>query len=210
MNASGFDRKEHWEKVHGARPADEVSWYQERPVLSLELIEKAGLSREESVIDIGGGASRLVDYLLDWGYRDLTVLDLSSRALKRSRKRLGRRANEVCWIESDITRFEPSRKYDLWHDRAAFHFLTHSDDRQRYREVLLRSLAHGGHLILATFAPGGPQKCSGLDIVQYDAVKLQKELGPEFILKEQQQERHRTPAGREQLFGFYRFQRVGR
>jgi trans-aconitate methyltransferase len=139
----------------------------------------------------------------------VTVLDLSSAALRRSRKRLGQRADEVCWIETDVTRFDPLRTYDLWHDRAAFHFLTKAADRRRYREVLVRSLVPGGQVILATFAPGGPRKCSGLDIVQYDAAKMEQELGPGFSLREQRQERHRTPAGGEQLFGFYRFEWVG-
>lgn len=210
MTSLIFDRKAHWEAVYGARPAEEVSWYQERPVRSLELVERTGFGREAAVIDIGGGASRFVDYLLEQGYRDLTVLDLSSVALERAAERLGRRAEEVCWIEADITQFEPLRPYDLWHDRAAFHFLTDAADRHRYREVLRRSVAPGGQVILATFAPGGPEKCSGLDIVQYDAARLEEELGPEFSLQEQQQERHRTPAGREQLFGFYRFLRIGR
>lgn len=210
MTDRDFDRKGHWEQAYEARPVEEVSWYQECPTLSLELVENTGLGRDSSIIDIGGGAALLVDHLLERGYRDLTVLDLSSAALRRSRKRLGQRADEVCWIEADVTRFEPSRTYDLWHDRAAFHFLTEAADRRRYREVMVRSLAPGGQAILATFAPGGPKKCSGLPVAQYDSVKMEKELGGEFSLLEQRQERHRTPAGREQLFGFYRWQKVGR
>ncbi len=206
MNISESDRKRHWETVYGNKTAEETSWYQLFPRLSLSMIARAGVGRDAALVDIGGGASLLVDHLLDQGYRDLTVLDISAAALAQASSRLGQRAKRITWVEADVTVYEPSRQFDLWHDRAAFHFLTEAKDRKRYMTVLRKALAPGGQAIVATFAPGGPQKCSGLDIVQYDAGKLGDELGPEFTLQEQHQERHETPAGREQLFNFFRFQ----
>lgn len=203
-----FDRKTHWEKAWRSKRADETSWHQAVPDLSLSMIRNSGLDPEEPLIDVGGGASPLVDHLLDRGFHDLTVLDISAAAIAQTRKRLGNRAKRVNWIESDITAFEPGRCYRFWHDRAVFHFLTSTADRQRYVEVLQRALAPGGHAVIATFAPGGPLKCSGLDIVQYDAAGLQAELVGGLALREQQIEMHRTPAGNEQKFGFYRFERV--
>ena len=209
VNSNEFDRKRHWETVHGQKTPEETSWYQARPGLSLSMIAETGFGRDASLVDIGAGASLLVDHLLDQGYRDLTVVDISSAALDRARGRLGERAALVHWIEADVTAFNPSRQYDLWHDRAAFHFLTDKTDREQYMAVLKKALVPGGQLIVATFAPGGPEKCSGLDIVQYDAARLGKELGPEFILVEQQAEQHVTPSGGQQLFNFFRFERGG-
>jgi SAM-dependent methyltransferase len=207
MKRPKWDRKQHWETVYGGKAAEETSWYQRSPSRSLSMIVHAGISKEAALIDIGGGASLLVDHLLDLGYRDLSVLDISAAALAQAAGRLGLRAGQISWIEADVTAYRPSKRFDLWHDRAAFHFLTEVKDRRRYMAVLRQALAPGGQAILATFAPGGPEKCSGLDIVQYDAGKLGDELGPEFALQEQHEERHETPAGREQLFNFFRFQR---
>jgi len=207
MNNHGFDRKKHWETVHGSKTPEETSWYQPVPHLSLAMIDRTKLGPGASLIDIGGGTSLLVDHLLDRGFRDLTVLDISSEALAKAARRLGNRAARVNWIEADVTKFESPRQFDLWHDRAAFHFLTDPADRRAYMNVLRKALVPGGHAIIATFAPGGPEKCSGLQIVQYDAARLGTELGPEFSLQEQQEERHVTPAKREQLFNFFRFQR---
>ncbi len=209
MNNEEIDRKQHWETVHGRKVPEETSWYQATPGLSLSMITNTGLGPEASLVDIGAGASLLVDHLLDLGYRDLTVVDISSAALNRARKRLGERATRVNWVEADATSFTPSRQFDLWHDRAAFHFLTERTDRQQYMEMLRKALEPDGQVIMATFAPGGPVKCSGLDIVQYDATRLGKELGTEFILQEQQAEQHETPAGVRQLFNFFRFKRRG-
>jgi SAM-dependent methyltransferase len=207
MNNEKMDRKCHWETVHGQKTPEETSWYQATPVLSLSMIANAGFGPDASLVDIGAGASVLVDHLLEQGYRDLTVVDISSAALARARNRLGERAALVNWVEADVTAFTPSRQFDLWHDRAAFHFLTEKTDREQYLAVLGKALRPGGQAIVATFAPGGPVKCSGLDIVQYDAARLGKELGPEFILLEQEAERHVTPAGGQQLFNFFRFER---
>ncbi len=207
MNSEKMERKRHWETVHGQKTPEETSWYQATPVLSLSMIANAGFGPDASLVDIGAGASVLVDHLLEQGYRDLTVVDISSAALARARNRLGERAALVNWVEADVTAFTPSRQFDLWHDRAAFHFLTEKTDREQYLAVLGKALRPGGQAIVATFAPGGPVKCSGLDIVQYDAARLGKELGPEFILLEQEAERHVTPAGGQQLFNFFRFER---
>jgi SAM-dependent methyltransferase len=207
MNSEKMERKRHWETVHGQKAPEETSWYQATPALSLSMIANAGFGPDASLVDIGAGASLLVDHLLEQGYRDLTVVDISSAALARARNRLGERAALVNWVEADVTAFTPSRQFDLWHDRAAFHFLTEKTDREQYLAVLGKALRPGGQAIVATFAPGGPVKCSGLDIVQYDAARLGKELGPEFILLEQEAERHVTPAGGQQLFNFFRFER---
>lgn len=210
MQTSESDRKQHWEHAHRARSAEETSWYQRTPGFSLAMIENASPGFNAPIIDVGGGASLLVDHLLGLGYQDLTVLDISASALARAADRLGDRAATVNWLEQDVTRFKPTRQYGLWHDRAAFHFLKKAEDRKRYMAALRAALTPRGQVILATFAPGGPEKCSGLDIVQYDPARMSRELGPEFTLLEHREERHLTPAGREQLFGFFRFHRKKR
>jgi predicted RNA methylase len=202
-------RKQHWEEVYTSKSPLEVSWYQAEPRLSLALIEHSGHGRDTALIDIGGGASTLVDRLQSQGYCKLAVLDISATALAVARQRLGSGADDIEWFESDVTQFTAPHPFGLWHDRAVFHFLTAAEDRQRYVDVLHRTLIPGGHVIMAAFAIGGPTRCSGLDIVQYDAPKLMAELGPDFQLEEQQTEVHRTPAGKEQLFGFFRLRRLG-
>jgi len=209
LNRDEFDRKRHWEAVHTGKAPEETSWYQSTPGLSLSMIANTGFGPEASLVDVGAGASLLVDHLMDRGYRDLTVVDISSAALARARRRLGERAARVHWIEADVTAFVPARHFDVWHDRAAFHFLTEKQDREQYTAVMRKALRPRGQAIVATFAPGGPVKCSGLDIVQYDAGKLGRELGPGFVLEEQQSEQHVTPAGGQQLFNYFRFKRDG-
>lgn len=201
-----LDRKAHWEKAWSSKPAQESSWYQEVPLTSLSMIKNAQLGNEAPLIDVGGGASLLVDHLLEAQHRDITVLDISPTALKQARHRLADLANHVDWIEADITRCTMERPFLLWHDRAAFHFLVDADDRKRYVKALNQGLQVGGQAIIACFAPDGPKKCSGLDIVQYDADGLQSVLGSGMRLLEQRLEHHQTPAGREQIFGFYRFE----
>ena len=200
-----MDKKEHWDKAHAARHPRDVSWYEQLPALSLRMIQESNVATDTPIIDVGGGASLLVDFLLEDGYRDITVLDLSGIALDKARRRLGEKSSRVEWIEQDITCFETERKYGLWHDRALFHFLTLENDRGKYIQALRRALQPGGQLVISTFAIGGPERCSGLDIVQYDAQKLERELGGGFTLLEQEQVLHQTPAQKEQLFGFYRF-----
>lgn len=202
------DRKKHWEQVYANKSSLEVSWYQAEPRLSLELIQRSGLGKDAPLIDVGGGASLLVDRLQAQGYRRLAVLDISGAALAVARQRLGAHAADIEWYEADVTRFSAPHPFSLWHDRAVFHFLTAAEDRQHYVDVLRRTLVSGGHVIIAAFAPGGPTLCSGLEIVQYDAAKLMAELGPNFHLEEQQTETHLTPAGKEQRFGFFRLRRL--
>ena len=203
-----FDRKTHWEAVYSSRPVTETSWHQKDPRFSLSLIENAGVGTEAALIDVGGGASLLVDYLLESGYRDLTVLDISAAALEQARQRLGQAADQVNWIESDITVFRPQRQFELWHDRAVFHFLTDGQDRDSYVRVMNTALKVGGQAIIAAFALDGPKKCSGLDVVRYDRESLQSELGERFECLEADREEHETPAGRRQMFGFYRFRKI--
>lgn len=202
-----MQRKSHWEHIYDSRSPQEVSWFQIKPERSLALIHATGVARDESIIDVGGGASRLVDCLVDEGYRSLAVLDIAAAALAHARARLGARAGQVEWFEADVTAFEAPHPFQLWHDRAVFHFLTDAADRARYVEVLDRTLVPGGHLIMAAFAPGGPTQCSGLDIVQYDGERLSAELGPGFELLESGEEMHLTPAGKEQRFGFFRLRK---
>jgi SAM-dependent methyltransferase len=200
-------RKQHWEEVYRDKSPLEVSWYQTEPRTSLELIAHSGIGRDEPLIDVGGGASLLVDCLQATNHTRITVLDISGRALTHARQRLGARAAEVEWVEADVTQFTPTHRFALWHDRAVFHFLTEAADRQGYVESLKRALRPDGQVIIAAFAIGGPSRCSNLDIVQYDADKLLRELGPDFRLEEQRTEIHRTPAGKEQQFAFFRLRR---
>lgn len=202
-----FNRKAHWENIYQDKSDQALSWYQKEPTQSLQLIKNAQIALDEPVIDVGGGASVLVDYLIRSGYLNISVLDISGNALASTRKRLGEAANKVKWYVSDITEFEAPHQYSLWHDRAVFHFLTAESDRQRYIKVLNQSLRPGGQLVIAAFAIGGPEKCSGLDIVQYDASKLSAELGKDFELIEETGESHLTPSNVEQKFMYFRFTR---
>jgi ubiquinone/menaquinone biosynthesis C-methylase UbiE len=200
-----FDRKAHWENMYQEKSPLDVSWYQKEPKLSLELIHRTGVSLDEPIIDVGGGASVLVDFLCKDGFTNLSVLDISENALADAKKRLGDLAKNIEWIESDITEFSSSHKFSLWHDRAVFHFLTDKSDRRKYVRALTQALKAGGHLIIAAFAIGGPDKCSGLEIAQYDSLKLKAELGEEFELLEERNEIHITPANKEQKFMYFRF-----
>ncbi len=199
-------RKTHWEGVYRDKSPLEVSWYQLEPRHSLELIDLAlaGVPEPDGgIIDVGGGASVLVDRLLARGWPDISVLDLAGNALAHARQRLGEQAARVHWIEADVTDFLPPKKYRIWHDRAVFHFLTDAADRGAYLQRLMAGLVPGAHVIIAAFAPGGPTQCSSLDICQYDAVRIKHTLGPAFELEHERQEVHLTPAGKEQLFGYY-------
>jgi SAM-dependent methyltransferase len=202
------DRKAHWEKIYHEKKPTEVSWYQAEPARSLDWIRDTGAPRDARIIDIGGGASLLVDRLLDLGYRNVTVLDLSEAALSVARRRLGPLADQVRWINADITRCDADLSCDVWHDRAVFHFLTDSDDRKRYVDLLSRSVRAGGHVVLSSFAPDGPEKCSGLPVCRYDGPRIESELGPAFVLRREESELHRTPADKEQRFRYFLFQRT--
>ena len=201
------NRKQHWEQVYSDKSPLEVSWYQKEPALSLSFIKNCRIGKDEAIIDVGGGASLLVDYLLQQGYQHLAVLDISANSLAYAKQRLAEQAENVEWFEADITEFKPPHHYSIWHDRAVFHFLTIATDRQKYIEVLKASLKPGGHAIIAAFAVGGSSKCSGLDIVQYDAEKLLKELGSDFELVEEGSESHLTPGEKQQQFSYFRLLR---
>lgn len=197
--------REHWDGVYARRDPAEASWFQAEPTASLRLIGSAGLAKSAPLVDVGGGASRLVDCLLECGYSDLTVLDISARALEHAHLRLGSRAAAVRWRVADVTGFEPDRRYALWHDRAVFHFLTEVEDRAAYARRMHDALAPGGQAIIATFGPAGPERCSGLPVVRYTASELTLALGGDLRLIESLIEQHRTPAGAEQQFIYCRF-----
>jgi SAM-dependent methyltransferase len=204
-----MDYKAHWSTVYQTKAAEQVSWYQSRPELSLRLIAQTGFAPDAPIIDVGGGASTLVDHLLAAGWRDLTVLDLSAEALKAAQARLGERAAAVTWREGDITTAAlPASQYAVWHDRAVFHFLTDPAARRRYAEQVSRIVQPGGYIIMATFAPDGPDKCSGLDVVRYDAESLLRALGGGFTLVSSDRETHLTPWGSEQRFTYACFRRA--
>lgn len=196
-----MNAKTHWEHIYETKPPTQVSWYQEHAQYSLQFIQKAGVQKSDHIIDIGGGASRLVDDLLEQGFQNLTVLDVSARALQLARQRLGPRAAQVSWIEADITQVDlPEQAYDLWHDRAVFHFLTEATHRQRYVETVRHAVRQGGHVIVATFALDGPDHCSGLEVERYSPESLHEEFGEGFELRDSRRETHHTPFGTQQKF----------
>lgn len=193
--------KNHWDQVYSSNPSDAVSWYQPHADESLRLIRESGLPLSASIIDVGGGASTLVEDLLAHGYTELSVLDLSAAALAAVRQRLGAAANKVHWIEGDITQMAlPSHAYDVWHDRAVFHFLTDPGQRQAYVNAVLHAVKPGGHVIVATFAEDGPSQCSGLPVMRYSADGLHAEFGAPFTLLRHETEEHLTPFGSTQKF----------
>lgn len=198
----------HWNTVYQTKSADHVSWYRSHLETSLQLIRASAPDPATPIIDVGGGASTLVDDLLAEGYRNLTVVDLADEGLRVARERLGRRGAEVDWQVGDITQMTlPRQDYGVWHDRAVFHFLVDPDDRAAYVRQVLDSVAPGGTLIMATFGPEGPQQCSGLDVCRYDAATLHDELGPAFSLIDEAIEDHETPGGTWQQFQYARFVR---
>jgi SAM-dependent methyltransferase len=207
VQAGSAERTRHWDRIWRERDPTRLSWYQPHPKTSLEFIHRAGLPAGAQVLDVGGGASRLVEHLLDAGYRP-GVLDVSAEALARSLEQLGTRADEVEWFPADVTRWDPPHPWDLWHDRAVLHFLTEVADRHAYRATLLRALRRGGQAVIAVFAPDGPPTCSGLEVRRYSAADLEGFLGPELRLEEQAVHEHLTPSGGLQRFVVCRFRRV--
>jgi trans-aconitate methyltransferase len=199
------ERQNLWDQVYQNKESTAVSWYQEYPDQSMRLIEQAVSSPDEAIIDVGGGASVLVDSLLQKGYHQLAVLDISATALKCAQQRLCERAQMVEWLVADVTAFEPPHRFSLWHDRAVFHFLTAEADRKNYLAVLRKALEPNSHLVLATFAEDGPEKCSGLAVERYSVEKMVQTLGKEFVLLDHQSEIHTTPAGGEQKFNYFLF-----
>ena len=204
-----MDIQTHWEKIYGAKAPDTVSWYRPHLERSLELIQRGATERSASIIDVGGGESTLVDDLLAQGYQNITVLDISHTAIEQTKKRLGTAAARVHWLATDITvtKLEPNT-YDVWHDRAVFHFLTAPGARIAYVRQVAHAVKPEGHVIVSTFGPEGPTKCSGLDVVRYDAQSLHQEFGLHFHLLESSKELHRTPFGTIQQF-LYCFCRMG-
>ena len=203
-----MNRKAHWETVYETKAPTEVSWYQPHLDLSLQLIVRTGVSSEAGIIDIGGGPSTLVDDLLARGFRNITVLDISSTALGISKARLGESAQTVTWLEADVLDGPlPKQTYGVWHDRAVFHFLTDARDRRKYVAAIECSVKPMGHVIIATFGLDGPTKCSGLDVVRYDLGHLKAEFDDNFVLVESHNETHRTPVGTTQQFSYCRFQK---
>lgn len=196
-----MEPKSHWEHIYSSRPADGVSWYQPHATRSLELIRKVSLGAATRVIDVGGGASTLVDDLLASGPHEVTVLDISEAALQVAQRRLGDQARRVRWLAADITKaqFDPA-SYDVWHDRAVFHFLTDPADRAAYVAQVRRAVRRGGHVIVAAFGPNGPDRCSGLPVMRYEPGQLHAQFGGEFELLDHVSEEHRTPAGAIQHF----------
>lgn len=195
--------KEHWETIYTVKSPTEVSWYQREAEMSLRLIEQVAPGRTAAVIDVGGGASTLVDTLLDHGYERPTVLDIAASGLAHAQARLGARAGAVQWLCGDVLEAElPEHGFDVWHDRAVFHFLVAEDDRKRYVAQVARAVRPGGHVIMATFAEDGPKKCSGLEVMRYDAAGLHSEFGSQFELLSSAREEHHTPSGGSQAFQY--------
>jgi len=200
-------RAEHWNHVYATKRPDQVSWFQADAAPSLRMIAAAGVNKNAAIIDIGGGASVLVDQLLAEGFGDISLLDIAENALERSITRLGQAASKVNWIAADILSWVPLRGYDVWHDRAVFHFLTAEKDRASYRRVLSQGLKRGGSLILATFASDAPERCSGLPVQRWSSEKLAKEFSG-LEMMEAAREEHVTPWGAVQPFSWARFKKV--
>lgn len=203
-----MDRKHHWEQIYMNKVSNALSWFQEHATQSVHLVLNTGLAKDAAIIDVGGGASTLVNDLMAEGYSDLTVLDLSVSALAVAKRRLGKHADEIHWIEGDITRTElPEDSFDIWHDRAVFHFLTEAADRQAYIEQVMRAVRPGGHVIIATFGVDGPEKCSGLPVMHYQPETLHAEFGDDCQLLGHKKEAHYTPSGALQQFVYCYFRK---
>jgi len=195
-----YNIKEHWEDVWARKKSNEVSWYQQEPKTSLELILSIQPSKDASIIDVGGGDSRLVDKLLQLGFQNITVLDVSAKALERAKERLGKRAQLIKWIECDVRNFDSDDQYDIWHDRALLHFLTSEEDLKNYVELTRKHVKEGGYLIISTFSTNGPMMCSGLDIRQYSEESMKKLFSNGFDPVKSFEEEHVTPFGKSQIF----------
>ena len=200
------DRKNHWETVYQTKQPNEVSWTQENPKTSLDFIRENHLGKSAKIIDVGGGDSKLVDFLIEEGYENITVLDIAEKALERAKKRLGKNADKVNWIVSDITEFKPETNYDIWHDRATFHFLTKPEQIKTYVELAEKSI--NSFLIIGTFSESGPKKCSGLDVKQYSEMELENQFPGDFKKLKCITEDHTTPFETTQNFTFCVFEKI--
>ncbi len=205
---SDTGRRAHWDATYSTRSTNSVSWYQSSATVSLQLIDVAGVDSTDPLVDIGGGASVLVDDLLDCGFKAISVLDIAQSALAATQRRLGDRAAQVNWIVQDVTRWRPEQPFALWHDRAAFHFMADETERDSYRKALSHGVQTGGHVIFGTFALDGPDRCSGLPVCRYDVESLASELGVAFSLIRSVEERHHTPGGAMQPFTWGLFRRL--
>lgn len=206
---NGMSQKNHWEEVYSTRPAEKMGWYEPHLQTSLSWIEELRLTEDAPIIDVGGGVSTLVDELLNAGHLAITVLDISDKAMALVKARLGQKAETITWMSADITSVNmPEHYYELWHDRAVFHFLIEPEQQRKYRENLLKALKPGGHLIVGTFAPEAPPKCSGLPVQRYSPEQLAKTLGTEFELKRHCQVLHITPSGVKQMYLYCHFQKT--
>ena len=202
-------KAEHWEKIYFTKPVSQVGWYTPHLEISMTWIAELKLATEDPIIDVGGGASTLIDDLLDSGHKNLTFLDLSESAIRITQERLGKRSSAVTWLCGDVTEIElPSQYYCLWHDRAVFHFLIDRESQQRYKNAVLEALKIGGYFIIGTFSQDAPPKCSGLPVQRYTSEKLCKTFGKEFELIRHQNEIHNTPSGLEQAYVYCLFQRT--
>lgn len=208
MTETDNKRKEHWENVYDTKGDREVSWYQEAPTTSLDLIVSLNLNKDASIIDIGGGNSNLTGELLKKGYTNLSVLDISTKSLERTKAKLGQDAGKVDWVVSDILDFKSKQQYDLWHDRATFHFLTSGNDIAKYVDIVNHAVKKGGYMIIATFSTSGPTKCSGLDITQYTKEKLKVIFNKGFELIKAFEEVHHTPFNTNQNFIYTLFKKL--
>ena len=204
-----MSRRDHWERVYSTKPTEKLGWFEPHLRTSLSWINELRLPVDAPIIDVGGGASTLVEDLLDAGFRSVTVLDISSKALSLTKARLGKKAELVTWLVGDVTAVDlPSRNFELWHDRAVFHFLTEPEQRRKYRDNILKALKPGGHMIIGTFAPEAPPTCSGLPVQRYSPELLKSTLGSEFELKRHCNELHITPGGVEQMYLYCYFRRT--
>ena len=202
-----FDRKKHWENIYQTKELQEVSWYQPRPDTSLDFIQDLNIPKDAKIIDIGAGDSFLVDHLLDLGYENITILDISEAALERAKQRLGDRGEKVTWIAADVTDFLPLEQYDFWHDRAAFHFLTNEREIEHYLDTVQKSINKDGVLVIGTFSEEGPEKCSGIPIQQYSELTLTKRLEKHFMKISCLTVDHKTPSDAVQNFVFCSFKK---
>ena len=203
----GEDKRLHWEKIYLNKPLETVSWYQPNPETSLQFIRQLDLAKSSRIIDVGGGDSFFVDHLIELGYEDITVLDISNKAIERAKSRLGSNAGKVKWITTDILDFRPTRQYDFWHDRAAFHFLTEENDVNHYIETAGKAISKSGILVIGTFSKQGPQKCSGIDIKQYSEQTMTDRFKNDFERIECFSDNHKTPFETIQNFIFCSFKR---
>ena len=203
-----MNQKNHWEEVYSTKRAEQLGWYEPHLQTSVNWIDELSLSANSPIIDIGGGASTLAGDLLDAGYTSITVLDISEKALSSAKAGLGKRAERITWLNGNITSIDlPAHHYEVWHDRAVFHFRTEPDQQRSYRDKLLKALKPGGHVIIGTFAPEAPPTCSGLPVQRYSPELLENTLGSEFVLRHQQNELHITPGGVKQMYLFCHFQK---